>query len=120
MPNLDQSRLYRAEEVVLRNHGVNGDGFGVAWSTLLFLSLSSRLLSFLRRYAHTSERRKKEACASRFEAGQTCATRYRSTGPAWNDANLGELSEVIVSGLIMAHVRAASPGSDHNQVLQLV
>lgn len=34
--------------------------------------------------------------------------RYRSTHPAWNDANLRDLSGHIVSGLFMAHVRAAT------------
>ena len=36
---------------------------------------------------------------------------YRSTAPAWNDPNLLHLSRVTKSPCILAHVRAASPGS---------
>lgn len=34
--------------------------------------------------------------------------RYLSTHPAWNDRNLAELAGHVVSGLFMAHVRAAT------------
>lgn len=36
---------------------------------------------------------------------------YRSTAPAWNDPNLLHLSRLTKSPCILAHVRAASPGS---------
>src|SRR5262245_19017695 len=35
---------------------------------------------------------------------------FRSTTPAWNNANLASLASVAVSECILAHVRAASPG----------
>ena len=38
--------------------------------------------------------------------------RFRSITPAWNNANLEGLSRAIRSHCILAHVRAASPGSD--------
>lgn len=33
---------------------------------------------------------------------------YRSTGPAWNDQNLRELSAHVTSGLFLAHIRAST------------
>lgn len=36
--------------------------------------------------------------------------RYRSIRPAWNDANLGDITRVSSSTVVLAHVRAASPG----------
>lgn len=35
---------------------------------------------------------------------------FRSISPAWNDRNLADLSRVIESSCVLAHVRAASPG----------
>ncbi|MCE9548205.1 MAG: class II glutamine amidotransferase [Planctomycetia bacterium] len=37
---------------------------------------------------------------------------YRSVRPAWNNRNLRDLARLTQSGAILAHVRAASPGSD--------
>ena len=36
---------------------------------------------------------------------------YRSPAPAWNDPNLLHISRVAMSSCILAHVRAASPGT---------
>jgi predicted glutamine amidotransferase len=38
---------------------------------------------------------------------RTLPARYRSVNPAWNDANLRELSDHIESPLFLAHIRAA-------------
>jgi glutamine amidotransferase len=40
---------------------------------------------------------------------------FTSVAPAWNNANLRRLAEKIVSPLIFAHIRAASPGSPTNE-----
>ena len=43
--------------------------------------------------------------------------KFRSIQPAWNNSNLRELARVTRSGLVFAHVRAATPGlgvSEHN------
>lgn len=37
---------------------------------------------------------------------------YKHTRPAWNDRNLAAIAEKIVTPLLFAHVRAASPGMD--------
>lgn len=44
-------------------------------------------------------------------AGAARAALYRSVQPAWADQNLRELSAAVASTTILAHVRAASPGS---------
>jgi len=36
---------------------------------------------------------------------------YKSTNPAWNEANFGQLCDGVKADLVFAHVRAASPGS---------
>jgi len=36
---------------------------------------------------------------------------FKSTSPAWSDANLAELAASVASRVIFGHVRAASPGS---------
>lgn len=40
---------------------------------------------------------------------------FRAITPAWNNANLRDLARAVRSGCILAHVRAASPGSDVNE-----
>lgn len=37
---------------------------------------------------------------------------YRQARPAWNDANLGPIAEKVITPVLFAHVRAASPGMD--------
>lgn len=37
---------------------------------------------------------------------------YRQARPAWNDPNLGSIAEKVVTPVLFAHVRAASPGLD--------
>jgi glutamine amidotransferase len=39
---------------------------------------------------------------------------YHQITPAWNDRNLTSIAKVVTSPCVMAHVRAASPGSDVN------
>lgn len=39
------------------------------------------------------------------------AAAFRSVTPAWNNANLHDIAKVVESDVILAHVRAASPGS---------
>lgn len=39
---------------------------------------------------------------------------FHSVTPAWNNRNLESMSRVVVSPCILAHVRAASPGSEVN------
>eukprot|EP00128_Syssomonas_multiformis_P018318 Colp12_sorted_trinity150504_noHs@30190 len=63
------------------NSPLNGDGFGVGW------------------YDHKRETT---------QPAQPCI--FTSVLPAWNNLNLKRLAESIVSNLVFAHVRAATPG----------
>lgn len=56
--------------------------------------------NFIRRYGSDSTR---GSCVFKFIT------------PAWSNNNLRNLGEYIYSSLIMAHVRAASSGHDHNE-----
>ena len=62
---------------------VNGDGFGVGWYD-------------------------EAEVPGGAPPGQPCV--FLATSPAWNNCNLHRLADHVVSSLIFAHVRAASPG----------
>ena len=51
-------------------------------------------------------------CVKEYEMLNMIPFMYKSVQPAWNDANLKDISQSISSRTIMAHVRAATPGSD--------
>lgn len=76
----------------MNNHRMNGDGFGVGW----YHSICP------------PEHRQNELC-TRDASEHMSAAVFKDTQPAWNNANLRELSKAIQSHCIVAHVRAASP-----------
>ena len=39
---------------------------------------------------------------------------YHDVSPAWNNRNLHSVAKLVVSPCVLAHVRAATPGSDVN------
>lgn len=75
-----------ARERVTERGYLNGDGFGLGWYPM-GLGVSTHM--------------------DRVD-GEPCV--FTSTGPAWNNINLANIAKSIVSPVVFAHVRAATPG----------
>jgi glutamine amidotransferase len=83
----EHSLIHQSVRSHMREEPLNGDGFGVGW--------------YQPRDAVPGD-----GGTSRRDVG-----RFRSITPAWSNHNLEELARVVLSPRILAHVRAASPGS---------
>ena len=83
---------------------MNGDGFGIGWYSN---DLGEGKKKEKERVKVKGWEGEKEE-GRQIEEGSPCV--FTSITPAWNNINLQRLAEKIVSKLIFAHVRAASPG----------
>jgi glutamine amidotransferase len=96
----EHSLIRQSVHAQLREEPLNGDGFGVGW------------------YQDPPEgpiepdldRRPPDGGLDGDRPGRDVG-RFRSITPAWSNQNLEELARVVRSSRILAHVRAASPGS---------
>lgn len=89
---LSKDASFHPGSTELNNHRLNGDGFGIGW----YHSICP------------PEHRQKVAPCGKAESEHMAAAVFKDTQPAWNSANLRELSKAIKSHCIVAHVRAAS------------
>jgi len=83
----EHSLIHQSVHAHMREEPLNGDGFGVGWY-------------------QPGEGARQRNGEPRRDVG-----RFRSITPAWSNRNLEELARVVRSPRILAHVRAASPGS---------
>jgi glutamine amidotransferase len=83
----EHSLIHQSVHANMREEPLNGDGFGVAWY-------------------QPRDTGPGPGGLPRRDVG-----RFRSITPAWSNQNLVELARVVLSPRILAHVRAASPGS---------
>lgn len=89
-PAVQDSKLYNAEQRRLRDHPINGDGWGLGWYNLSFPGNSHKKTS---KQAETP-------------------SLIRGVKPPWSDHTLHEIAEVITTSCLFAHVRAATLGGD--------
>eukprot|EP00049_Salpingoeca_infusionum_P026151 m.24071 g.24071 ORF g.24071 m.24071 type:complete len:1374 (-) comp8560_c0_seq1:2404-6525(-) len=85
------AQSYEARERITERGYLNGDGFGLGWYPLPVAGVPS-----------TGQ-----------ETIKPCI--FKSTGPAWNSTNLRNIAESIMSNIVFAHVRAATPGTSVEQ-----
>jgi len=83
----EHSLIHQSVNAHMREEPLNGDGFGVGWYE------------------------ERENGSGVEGPGLRDVGRFRSITPAWSNRNLEELARVVLSPRILAHVRAASPGS---------
>ena len=81
-PFVETSQLYNKEQRKKRDHSLNADGFGLGW------------------YSN-------DGGSGRIAPTPTL---IKSCAPPWSSAMLFEIAESTTTGLLFAHIRAASPG----------
>jgi len=97
-----------------RNHNVNGDGYGISWyeTAVFYQYRTNRYLRFPEIAHAVAEPLKDSQTLPKYHRKPTL---YKSLEPAWNDANLKEIAEAVISPLVFAHVRAATHGGIVNR-----
>jgi len=93
----------------MNNHVMNGDGFGVGWYHHNVVVDAESVSGSP--YKNTLTNGNKEDKQHK----PTFAAVFKDTQPAWNNINLREICIAVKSDCMMAHVRAASPGSGISQ-----